>query len=309
MTKLIAAVLGAALVVGIAFEIVKSTVSYQLWRYRRDPDSVQVFTPPLCSRGPSVLPAIYDAFEAHGGDPDVGKFRLAIVHELRCIRRKQGDVVSTDNERRDLPEDRRMFDTIVRAWNEEPSAVIRQEMLAFMDELDFRAWYAIWAGIQSGPHPLEGVYRIPIPSTADRGDAARAQWCRVIRPVALRRIASDADSDDTSAEIEVGRAHCNDADATVLMNVVRMPRSPMAAYGALRGLIEMADTAERAQRMLVPLLDCANPHELFRDLRGMLTASAAGAVGQAIAQCSGMCGTAAECQTALTYAASGSGAP
>jgi len=296
MAKLAVAA-GVVLVGVLVLAFVTSTAWYRLWRYRRDPDSVVVYEPPLCSRGPAVLPAIYDAFEAHGGDADVGKFRLAVVAELRCLRRHQGDVVSADNERRDLPEDRRLFETIVRAWNQEPSAEIRDDMRTFMSELDFRAWYAIWAGIQSGPHPSDRAGLTEVPS--QQSEPMRAEWCRVVRPVVLQLIESRDHLDDAELELELGRAHCDDADVAVLQQLAFMPGQ--AGFGAMEGLFAAVRTPERAQQILVPLVaDCAHARTLATYAAGELDGPVAAVLAPALAKCPGACGTAAECQASLT---------
>jgi hypothetical protein len=104
MYKLVCALGGAAIAGAIAWSYVSSTDWYTLWRDRRDPDPN---TTKLCeTRGRDALPAIYRAFDEHGSDADVAKFRVAIVDELRCIRRKAGD--DDDNETLDVPEDRQL---------------------------------------------------------------------------------------------------------------------------------------------------------------------------------------------------------
>lgn len=298
MRRLAFAVAAVVLLGAIAASYVSSTAWYRLWRYRRDPDSVVVYMPPLCSRGPSVLPAIYDAFEAHGSDADVGKFRLAVVAELRCIRRNEGDVVSSDNERRDLPEDRRLFDTIVRAWNQEPSAEIRDDMLVFMIELDFRAWYAIWAGIQSGQHPLQGLHGGSVPS--QDSEPMRAEWCRVVRPVVIHMLDSRDHLGDADPALELGRAQCDDGDLAVLQKLAFT--NTQEGFGALEGLFAAVHSPERAQRILVPLLDdCGHASVLATYGAAELDGPVAAAIAPALARCRGVCGTtAAECQAFMT---------
>src|SRR5512140_1204433 len=155
-TKAMLAAGGAAVAALIAVLIALAPVSvtYRLWRYRRDPDAVHMWPPPLCASGRANLPYLYAAFEKYGKDADVAKFRACIVAELRCIRRNQGEVTNEDNAYRDLPADPQLTSTIVRAYNQEPDAAIREDMLVYASELDYRAWFEIYAGMASGPHEL-----------------------------------------------------------------------------------------------------------------------------------------------------------
>jgi hypothetical protein len=310
MGKVALAILGAALVAAIAIAYVTSTAWYRLWRYRRDPDAVVVYEPPLCERGPSVLPAIYRAFDEHGADADVGKFRLGIVSELRCIRRHEGEDTNEANAYLDVPDEPRLVDTIVRAWNQEPDVAIRGDMWSFMPELDFRAWFGVWAGIERGPHPLRGkLFEVPevkpyaSPDHASEEAPVRAEWCRVVRPIAIELLAGSSALDDADLPYQLGLARCGDSDLAVLQNLVRRnSASPGQQYlGAVNGLAAATVPPERAAQTIVPLLDgnCDAEDALYVYLQHALDARAAAIVAQRLASCRNICDDPATCVSEL----------
>ena len=295
MRKVVYALVGAAIAGGIVWSYVSSTDWYTLWRDRRDPDAN---TTKLCeTRGRSALPAIYRAFDEHGSDTDVGKFRVAIVDELRCIRGKDGDEVPADNEKLDLPEDRQLAETIVRAWNQEPDAKLRENMITFMSELDARAYFAIWAGIQAGPHPADG--RLFLPSVRDVSPALREAWCNVVRPVVVDELDGDKleinEFERSDLAAELGRAHCSD-DAARLQRAWRAHRLDATRLGALAGLVALTVPPERASQTIVPLIgDCDAAMQLQVELEHKLDATAAAIVASELAKCHMVCDDPATC--------------
>jgi hypothetical protein len=296
MSKVVYALLGLALAAAIAWSYVSSTDWYTLWRDRRDLDAN---TTKLCeTRGRDALPAIYRAFDEHGSDTDVAKFRLAIVDELRCIRRKDGAEVSSDNEELDLPEDRRLAETIVRAWNQEPDAKLRENMITFMSELDARAYFAIWAGIQAGPHPAAG--RLDLPSVRDLSPALRDAWCKVVRPVVVDELDGDKlginEFERSDRAAELGRAHCSDDDIARLQRAWRAHRLDATRLGALGGLVALTVPPERASQTIVPLIgSCDAAIQLEVELEHELDAMAASIVASALAKCHDVCDDPATC--------------
>ncbi len=296
MSKVVYAVVGVTIAAAIAWACVSSTDWYTLWRDRRDPDPN---TTKLCeTRGRGALPAIYRAFDEHGSDAGVAKFRVAIVDELRCIRRKAGDEVSADNEKLDLPDDRQLVDTIVRAWNQEPDAKLREDMVTFMSELDARAYFAIWAGIQAGPHPADE--RLFLPSVRDVSPALRDAWCKVVRPVVVDELDGDKleinEFERSDLAFELGRAHCSDDDVGRLQRVWRAHRMDATTLGAIAGLVALTVPPERASQTLVPLIgSCDVAMQLQVELEHELDAKAASIVASALASCHDVCNDPATC--------------
>jgi hypothetical protein len=299
MAKVVYALVGVAIAAAIAWAYVSSTDWYVLWRDRRDPDAN---TTKLCeTRGRGALPAIYRAFDDHGNDADVAKFRVAIVDELRCIRRKAGDEVSADNETLDLPEDRQLAETIVRAWNQEPDAKLREDMITFMSELDARAYFAIWAGIQAGPHPAGD--RLFLPTARDVSPALRDAWCKVVRPVVVDELDGDkviSEFERSELAYELGRTHCSDDDIARLQRVWLAHRMDATTLGATAGLVAMTVPPERATQTLVPLVEgCGTAMQLFVSLEHELDPKAAAIVATALAKCHDVCDDPATCSKAI----------
>jgi hypothetical protein len=275
-------------------------VTYRLWRYRHDPDSFNTYLPQLCDRGAGVLPRLYDAFEEHGQRTDVAAFRVAIANTLRCIRRKQGPVTNEDNAYADLPADPRLFATIVRAYNQEPDAERRADMLVFMSELDFRAEFAIFAGMASGPYELpEPHTSVPTVDGYDherRGiahdyPAIRAEWCRVVRPVVRAKLDAGINMAHFGRVVDLlsalGRARCGGDDDTALHVRYASSSDSERVYAGVAGLVGMIDSPERAKQVLAPLFSgaCAHQSSLYIHLRQSIDPAAAPAIAAAAQPC------------------------
>jgi hypothetical protein len=304
--KIVSIVVAVVVLVGIIVWRVTapSAVERQLRAYRTDPEAVNVMFPALCDR--RYLPAIYDAFEAHGNAPDVAKFRAAVVAELLCVRRKPGAVTDEDNWYSDLAADPRMFSTIIRAYNQEPDPEIRKEMLLPLSGVDFRARFAIYAGLASGPHGLpHGDDSVPgIDPFRQRehrpADYAKinAEWCSVVRPVILPKLAHHGSSYERSTLIlTLGEARCNASDVATLQKLAS-PAFGGDAVEALETLIAISDTVATAQTTLMPLLqgDCKHQDEViirFQAIHALKADVAAAIVTAAYAclqasQCNGL---------------------
>jgi hypothetical protein len=279
-TKVALVVAGGAVVALIAAWIALSPISitYRLWRYRRDPDAM--WMPPLCAGGRANLPYIYAAFEKYGKDTDVAKFRAGIVAELRCIRRAQGEVTNEANAYLDLPEDPPLTSAIVRAYNQEPDAEIRDDMLVFLSEVDFRAWFEIYAGIAIGPYeskrlsvPTIDPYAHKQKGVAHDYEVIRTEWCRIVRPVVMKKLDAARSYDQVDLLTELGRAHCADSDTALLQGLAARMDAADGGYGAMRGLILGTDSVTRAQKTLVPLFhgDCTDQGGMIIRLEHELT--------------------------------------
>lgn len=271
------------------------TVTYQLWRYRRDPDAVDMWMPPLCAGGRANLPYIYAAFEKYGKDADVAKFRAGIVAELRCIRRNQGKVSNQDNVYLDLPADPPLTSTIVRAYNQEPDAAIREDMLVYVGELDFRAWFEIYAGMASGlyelPHTWASVPTIDPYGHHRQGIAhpyeqIRAEWCRVVRPVVVQKLEGKTLLSRVDLMFELGRARCADSDIALLQKIAATYESN-DVFGATSGLILATDSVERARQTLVPLFqgECGDQRMMFIHLEHDLDPAVASLIAKTTYPC------------------------
>jgi hypothetical protein len=274
-------------------------VTYRLWRHRSDPDPY-VWQPPLCAKGPSVLPHLYEAFEKHGARDDVEGFRVAIAATLRCIRYQQvPPIVISEHVYSDAPADPKLFDTIVRAFNQEPDGERRGAMLTFMWELDFRARFAIWAGISSGPQTIPYPWdRIPSIDPYDKRtgfdrETIRAEWCRVVAPVVWKRIEAGLDhamslgDQRRDAVFELAAADCTVADRARLIGLANfvVPMSSVA-YGFVRAA---GTSPDRVRALLVPLyadaVPCRHQVDAFNGMLGALDPSVAAIIAEAQGRC------------------------
>jgi len=167
------------------------TVQYLLWRHRHDADSFNRLLPTLCELGPRSLEPTLGAFDEHGEEEDVAAFRVAVVHTLRCLRYQQ---VSSESDNgaiqhvryADVPVDRSVAAVITAAYAAEPDPALRDEMMVYLDELDFRTRFAIFRGF------LQTRYEIPDPWFPPAGidpyghgveETIRDSWCEVLAPV------------------------------------------------------------------------------------------------------------------------------
>lgn len=272
-------------------------VTYRLWRLRSDPDPV-VYQPELCAKGPSVLPHIYEAFDEYGDRDDVEGFRVAVAATLRCIRSQQAPIVIEQSLYFDAPADPQLFATIVKAFDQEPDVERRGAMLTFMWELDFRARFAIWAGIASGPRTIPYPWD-QVPSIDPYGkrkgfdrETIRTEWCRVVAPVVWKRLATWSYSEHQKGDAlrELAAADCNTADRVRLLEL----SSERGVY--LGFVLAVGDSPERARELLVPLYAASVPCDRQVDaFNGMLRALDA-AVVSIVADAQGPCIREDECR-------------
>lgn len=292
---LIAGGAAAAVLIAVLVALYPITVTYRLWRYRRDPDAVHMWVPPLCAGGRANLPYLYAGFEKYGKDAGVAKFRAGIVAELRCIRRKQGEVTNEANAYLDLPADPQLTSTIVRAYNQEPDAAIREDMLVYVNELDYRAWFEIYAGMASGPYELPTTWA-SVPTFDPYGhqrrgiahayEQIRAEWCRVVRPVVLQKLEGKTRISRVELMLELGRARCADSDIALLQKFAATFDSN-DVFGATSGLILATDSVERARQTLVPLFhgECGDQRMMFIHLEHDLAPDVASLIAKTTYPC------------------------
>jgi hypothetical protein len=265
----LAFLVAAAVTICIVFHPID--VTYRLWRYRSEADPY-LYIPDLCEKGPSVLPHVYEAFDEHGARDDVEGFRVAVVHTLRCVRyRNVGPTYIGDHVYFDAPVDPKFVDVIVRAYHQEPSAERRHDMHVFMSELDFRAWFAIYAGFARGPHaipyPYEGLPSVD-PYGLERNDPAmRAEWCRLIAPIARdlidRRVYETEHGTNRAHDAirELAHAQCAAEDTARLVKILDDGAAAIDSFDSqvIWGLVHaVGSSPEKARALLLPLL--APPH-------------------------------------------------
>ena len=281
-------------------ELAPFGIRYRLWRYRKDPDAVNALFPTLCAEeGRDALPYIYEAFAAHGGDDDVAKFRLGVLAELACLRRKEGPVTNEDDWYADLEDEPKLIETIVDAFEHEPSSEIRDEMTLSLDELDFRAQYEIWAGMRAGARPMPQKYIFGHTPPVDGyrherehkpGDFAtiRKEWCRLVRPHVLKHVTDEPEVVAVDSFLELGRAHCSDDDIRFMVGLAQRGESSEFALGA--GLIAATDSVARAKLALAPLIandNCLSVARWWTQLEQNLDAAVADYAAQVGERCMG----------------------
>ncbi len=273
-------------------------IRYRLWRYRRDPDAVNALFPTLCgAEGRDALPSIYEAFAAHGREEDVANFRLGVVAELACLRRKEGPVTMEDDWYTDIKDEPKLVQTIVDAFEQEPNNDIREEMTLSLDELDFRAEYEIWAGMRAGARPMPRKYIFGGTPSVDgyghqrqhkQGDFAtiRQEWCRLVRPHVLKHVSDEPEVVAVDSFLELGSAHCSDDDIRFMVDLAQHRGSSEFAIAA--GLIAATDSVARAKLTLAPLIasdDCASVQRWWVQLERRLDPAVAGYLSEIGEKC------------------------
>ena len=225
----------------------------------------------------------------------MAKFRAGIAAELRCIRREQGATTNEDNAYLDLPADPQLTQTIVRAYNQEPDAAIREDMLVYMGELDFRAWFEIYAGMASGSYELPTTWA-SVPTFDPYGhqrrgiahayEQIRAEWCRVVRPVVVQKLEGKTRLSRVEIMFELGRARCADSDIALLQKIAATFDSK-DVFGATSGLILATDSVERAKQTLVPLFqgECGDQRMMFIQLERHLDPAVASLIAKTTYPC------------------------
>ncbi len=262
--------LGIVLALAVAVYIFWTPIQirYRIWRTKAG-DTTSAARPHLCDLGEAALEPLMAAFEEDGADPAMGNLRLVTAHTLRCLRHDRAVAqVHADVAREiayaDLPLDESV-EAIAHAFLREPDATRRDRMKLYLDELDFRARFRVYALLMAGPYPVP----LPLPTTDpyDRyremaPEPLRAAWCQdvapVVRPILAgkRKVALDGD-EVAAAEDDLMSNRCDPSDIDLMIQVAA-DKGP-ASTSALLALMSNADRAriERvyAHRTPCPVVD------------------------------------------------------
>ena len=188
--------LGIAAALGVAVYIFWTPIQirYRLWRTRAG-DTTSATRPHLCEIGEAARGPLIDAFQQDGGDPAMSNLRLVTAHTLRCLRHDRavarvGSSVAREVAYADLPLDESV-EVIAHAFLREPEASKRAQMKLFLDELDFRARFRVYALLVAGPHPVP--LRLPAADPYERHPAMvpepiRTSWCAEVAPFVRRAL-------------------------------------------------------------------------------------------------------------------------
>ena len=182
---------GILAVLGVAVYIwwTPLQIRYRIWRTRAG-DATSPTRPHLCDIGEAARDPIVEAFEEDGADPEMSNLRQVTAHTLRCLRHDRavaaaGSGVAREVAYADLPLDPSV-EVIARAFLSEPQESRRAQMKLYLEELDFRARFRIYAMLMAGPHPV--AQRLPTADPFQRypamvPDPIRKAWCDEVAPV------------------------------------------------------------------------------------------------------------------------------
>jgi hypothetical protein len=175
-------------------------IHFLLWRYRADPDLIEVFQPRLCGIGPDAREPLIERLEVIGDEPDVHNFRVNALHTLRCLRYDEataaiGSPAIEDVVYADLPLDGGAVEAMVAAFDREPSPELREQMFTYTGELDFRTRFAFHVGLLKTTHPIPETHAAP-PVVDPFGKeeegldvaAIRTLWCDQVAPPEVDRL-------------------------------------------------------------------------------------------------------------------------
>ena len=258
--------LGIALALAVAVYIFWTPIQirYRIWRTKAG-DTTSAARPHLCDLGDSAREPLMKAFEEDGADPAMGNLRLVTAHTLRCLRHdravaKAGSDAAREIAYADLPLDDSV-EAIAHAFLREPDARKRDQMKLFVDELDFRARFRIYALLMAGPYPVALV--VPTVDPYDRYPAMapeplRLAWCGdvapVVRPILAGKSKLELDGDQiAAAATDLMGNRCDPADIDLLIQVTA-DNGP-ASTSALLALMANADRA-RIERLFAHRTPC-----------------------------------------------------
>ena len=239
-------------------------IRYRLWRTRAG-DATSPTRPHLCDIGDAAVEPVVEAFEANGADPEMSNLRLVTAHTLRCLRRdraaaKVGSGVAREIAYADLPLEPPV-EVIARAFLAEPQESRRAQVKLYLDELDFRARFRIYALLMAGPHPVPA--RMPTADPYQRHPAMvpepiRKAWCSevapVVRPILAGKSARRFDGDQLAVavtELLGNRCEPGDIDLAIQLAADNGP----VATSALVALMSNPDRA-RIDRVFAHSTPC-----------------------------------------------------
>jgi hypothetical protein len=239
-------------------------IRYRLWRTRAG-DSTSPSRPHLCDIGPDALDPVLAAFEEDGADPEMSNLRQVTAHTLRCLRRDRaaavvGSRVAKDVAYADLPLDPPV-EVIARAFLAEPQESKRAQMKLYLDELDFRARFRVYALLMAGPYPVPT--RMPTADPYERyptmvPEPLRQAWCAEVAPVARPILAGKskrtfAGEETASAATELMANRCEPGDIDLLIQLAA--DNGASATPALLALMTNPDRA-RIDRVFARSTPC-----------------------------------------------------
>lgn len=271
-------------------------IRYRLWRTRAG-DSTSPARPHLCELGPDATGPVVDAFEEDGADPEMSNLRLVAAHTLRCLRHdraaeKVGSTAARDLAYADLPLDPAV-EVIARAFLAEPDAGKREKYRFYLDELDFRARFRLYALLMKGPYPVP--LRVPTADPHARHpdpvpEPIRRAWCDEVAPVVRPLLATKGErtleSTDLVAAIDqLMRNRCDLADVDLMIQLAST--SGPGDTAALLSLLASADRA-RIDRVFARSTPCPVVDRFYSALlqrEAPLRQQAASAFGQVDIKC------------------------
>jgi len=265
------------------------TVQYLLWRHRHDHDSFNRLLPTLCELGPRSREPVLRAFDAHDRGDDVAAFRVAVVHTLRCLRYQQvaAEIESGAFEHvryADVPMDQAAVDAIVAAYASEPDPALRDEMMVYLGELDFRSRFTIFAGFIDSDHEIPDPWFPPPgidPHLLGVDEVIRADWCEQLAPVYRSLLDGSGPQASAYDRFELGSvvrqlvvADCSEDDPEQVAAYLCAFGRPLPAYGpdGARGRVEpwwglemiaqgAGDHRVKQWRYLEPVVQCSLSEE------------------------------------------------
>lgn len=279
---LLVAALGLGVVVAVGYLVFRRQIA--TWYYLREahhhPDSVGPWYP-LCKLGADVQPALVRAARRSG--PDARGDRTVAVEALFCLRRAQdARVVGSDvgdTPSADIPLEPEVVEAIGEAYDAESDAEARSRMITFLNELDFRFQYAVWARLAGGRHPdMDNTLNARVPDVEQTKHAnpavVRAEWCRVVAPVLRKRLANQSHDPLGGRGMNLYRVYdlspfvrhaCDPGDPERLAAFLQ-PRLMASAAAPMYAMSVIAAAGANAPRWLAPYFAPSTKCEPTREL-------------------------------------------
>lgn len=255
-------------------------VRYRLWRTRAG-DATSPTRPHLCEIGQDARDPLLEAFEEGGNDPRMSNLRLVTAHTLRCLRHDQaaaqvGSRVAKAVAYADLPLEPSV-EVIARAFLAEPQESKRAQMKLYLDDLDFRARFRIYALLMAGPYEVPA--RIPTADPYERypamaPDPIRQAWCDEVAPVARPILAGKSkrtfgSEEGASAATELMANRCEPGDIDLVIQLAA--RDGSSSTPALLALMTNPDRA-RIDRLFDHSTPCPVVDHFYSALLGRASA-------------------------------------